>query len=238
LQIKKQKWVIAVLLVIVLANFVSAEVVVFRDYTTNTKLEKGNLHIDREITLENVGSNPIIPGELHFKLHEIKKDERIASQVSNLGARNDLNKALKSRQIETREETDLVVSVWEPVLPRFTYNVFLSYDLEFEPKGLLFYEIQVPLEETTIPIKNQVQSLYLPAKYHVTYAPDAEVKTVEEGGSKYKVVTWENREDMVVEYSMLPLPKMGIRAVNIFWVVIIIVLLISTFLIHRKLRSG
>jgi len=223
---------------IVLASSAYAEVVVFKSYTTNTRLQDDFLNIDREIILQNVGSNPIIPGELHFKLHEIQKNKKVASVVNNLGAQNDFNKPLKSRKVESTEETDLVVSVWEPVLPQFTYSVLLNYDLRFKPKGILFYEIKVPLEETTIPIKTQRQNLYLPTKYHVTYAPDAVVQLKQENGKKYRVVTWENREDMVVEYTILPLPKMGIRAVNVFWVVIIIVLLISTFFIHRRLKAG
>jgi len=227
-------WIILVISVLI-ACYASAEVVVFKTYETSTTLEKGQLRIEREIALENVGSNPIIPGELHFKLHEIKKGDRVASVVNNLAAKNDYNKVLKTRKIETKEETDLVVSVWEPVLEKFSYVVLLSYELEFKPKGLLFYEIKVPLEETTIPIKSQTQNLYLPAKYRVTYAPDAKVKTSDDG--RFRVVTWENREEMVVEYTRLPLPKMGIRAVNVFWIVVILTLLITTFLIHRRLRS-
>ncbi len=223
---------------LLIINMSLGEVVVFKSYETNSRLEKDNLHIDRQIVLQNVGDNPIIPGELHFKLHEISKDKKVASEVSNLGARNDLNAELKTRKVETKEETDLVLSIWEPVLPKFTYKVFLSYDLKFSPKGVLFYEIKVPIEETTIPIKDNKQSLYLPAKYHVTYAPDAKVTTVQQGSEKFRVVTWENREDMIVEYSVLPLPKMGIRAVNVFWIVVIIILLVSTFFIHKKLRKG
>ncbi len=221
-----------------MVSLASADVVVFKDYTTKSVLDKDLLHISRDITLENVGANPIIPGELHFKLHEVIKNQKIASVVHNLQAKNDFGTELKSRMIESKTETDLVVSVWEPVLPKFTYNVKMSYDLEFKTKGILFYEISVPLEETTIPIENQKQSLYIPAKYHVTYAPDAVVSTVEEGGQKYRVVQWENNEDMVVEYSLLPLPKLGIRSVNIFWIMLIVVLLASTFFIHRKLRNG
>jgi len=235
--VNRKLWIILIFLILFM-KLSTGEVVVFSNYETKTTLEKNNLHIEREIVLKNVGSNPIIPGELHFKLHEIRKKDKIASVVSNLGAKNDFNKELKTRKVETKEETDLVVSVWEPVLPKFTYNVLLSYDLEFEPKGLLFYEIKVPVEETTIPIKNNKQSLYLPAKYHVTYAPDATVSEVNQGSSKFRVISWENREDMIVEYTILPLPKTGIRAVNVFWVVVIIMLLVSTFFIHRKLRKG
>ena len=234
----KRRYSILMLLALLMVSFASAEVVVFKSYETKSILGDNSLSISRKIILQNVGSNPIIPGELHFKLHEISKDKKVASDVNNLGAKNDFDKVLKTRKIESAEETDIVVSVWEPVLPRFTYVVLLEYDLKFEPKGILFYEIKVPLEETTIPIKTQKQQLYLPAKYHVTYAPDADVKLVQEGGKKYRVVTWEDREDMVVEYSRLPLPKMGLRAVNVFWIVIILALLISTFFIHRKLRAA
>jgi len=233
-----RKYCILLLFALLIVNCVNAEVVVFKSYETKSILKDNALSISRKIILQNVGSNPIIPGELHFKLHEISKDKEVASEINNLGAKNDFDKVLKTRKIESTEETDIVVSVWEPVLPRFTYVVMLDYDLKFEPKGILFYEIKVPLEETTIPIKTQKQQLYLPLKYHVTYAPGAIVQVVSEGGKKYRVVTWDNREDMVVEYSRIPLPKMGIRAVNVFWVVIILALLISTFFIHRKLRQG
>jgi hypothetical protein len=226
------------LIALVLSTTVLGEVVVFKNYQTKTTLESGQLGIEREIVLQNVGSNPIIPGELHFKLHELKADKKVASKVSNLGAKNDIGNDLKSRQVEASEETDLVVSIWEPVLPKFTYKVLLSYDLVFKPRGIMFYEIKVPVEETTIPIKENLQMLYLPAKYHVTYAPQATVTLEQKGGAEYRVVTWQNRDEMIVEYSLIPLPKLGIRAVNIFWAVIIVMLLISTFLIHRKLRKG
>ncbi len=235
---KQLKNLVLCIFMLLMVNLASADVVVFRDYSTKSVLDRDMLHISRAITLENVGANPIIPGELHFKLHEIIKNQKVASVVHNLEAKNDFGTVLKSRIIESKEETDLVASVWEPVLPKFTYNVKMSYDLEFKTKGILFYEINVPLEETTIPIENQKQSLYIPAKYHITYAPDAIVRTVEEGGQKYRVVEWENMEDMVVEYSVLPLPKLGIRSVNIFWIMVIIILLASTFFIHRKLRNG
>lgn len=233
----KLSWILAVAALCIISA-TCAEVVVFNSYETESYLQKDKLLIERAIVLQNVGSNPIIPGELHFKLHEIRKGEKVASEVSNLQAANDLGRELKSRQVETVQETDLVVSVWEPVLPKFTYKVLLSYDLRFRPKGLFFYEIKVPVEQTTIPIRDNRHSLYLPAKYHVTYAPGAEVTTVQKGSENLRKVTWSNREDMLVEYSRLPLPKMGIRAVNVFWAMIIAILLASTFVIHRRIRRG
>ncbi|MEM4268429.1 MAG: hypothetical protein QXK37_06400 [Candidatus Woesearchaeota archaeon] len=214
----------------------SAEVVVFEQYVTDTFLQKSGLHIERMVILKNVGSNPIIPGELHFKLHEIRKGTRVPSKVSNFFAENEIKTPLKTRMIEGNDETDLVISVWEPVLPGFTYKIYLKYDLEFDPKGFLFYEIKVPVEETTIPIRSNEHSLYLPSNYHVTYAPEGVVKKVEKSGKTYRQVVWKNRRDMLLEYSYLPLPKLGVRGVNIFWIVIIVSMVITTLLLHKKLR--
>jgi len=226
----------AVILLLVL-DIALAEVVVFSDYETHTTVEKDRLHIERVVTLKNVGGNPIIPGELHFKLHEINKDKRVASSISDFKAKNDYNTELKTRTIEGDEETDLVISVWEPVLPKFSYRITLEYDLKFETKGLLFYELNVPVEETTIPIKNNKHNLYLSKSYHITYAPDAVVKTVSRNGKEFRMVSWQNREDMFLEYSRLPLPKLGIKAVNLFWGIVIITMLILTFLLHRKMKK-
>ena len=87
-------------LFILCINFSLAEVVVFESYETTTTLDDGKLHIDRYIKLRNVGSNPIIPGELHFKLHEISKGKKIPSEIDNLVAINDYNQELKTRIVE------------------------------------------------------------------------------------------------------------------------------------------
>jgi len=229
-------WALASLLAIIsISGIVMAEVVVFEQYRTDTYLEKDHFRIERTVILKNVGNNPIIPGELHFKLHEVRDNEKVGSKISGFKAKNDMGTELKTRMIETSKETDLVISVWEPVLPRFTYKIVLSYNLQFEPKGILFYEVKVPVEQTTIPILNNDQRLHLPKKYHVTFAPEGTTKSDDSKG--YRVVSWQNKQDMVVEYSLVPLPKMGIRAVNLFWLVIIITLIVTVFLVSRKRKT-
>lgn len=224
------------IILVMFSSLALGEVVVFSKYETQTTLEKDVLHIKREVTLTNVGSNPIIPGELHFKIHEIKKGERVPSQITNFKAYNDYRADLKTRQIEGNTETDLVVSVWEPVLPKFNYKIMIEYDIVFQPKGILFYEMVVPTEETTIPIKENINDVFIPSGYHITYAPDAEVKKVEKEGENYRVVKWNNKKNMVMEYSKLPLPRLGVKAVNLFWSAIIAIVLIMTFVIHKWTR--
>jgi hypothetical protein len=234
----RTKALLYIVMLLVLLELSLAEVVVFSDYETHTTLQKDNLHIERTVTLKNVGVNPIIPGELHFKLHEIDKGKKIPSSVSDFSAKNkDYGTELKTRVLQGTEETDLIISVWEPVLPKFSYRIVLQYDLAFKPNGLLFYELNVPVEQTTIPIQNQKHNLYVPKGYSVTYAPNAVVTVTSKDNNEYKMVSWENREDMVVEYSRLPLPKLGIKAVNLFWGVIIVAMLVMTFLLHRKMRK-
>jgi hypothetical protein len=232
------KALLYIVMLLVILELSIADVVVFSDYETHTTLEKNNLHIERIVTLKNVGVNPIIPGELHFKLHEIDKEKMIPSSVSDFSANNkDYGTELKTRVLQGDEETDLIISVWEPVLPKFSYRIILSYNLAFKPSGLLFYELNVPIEQTTIPIENQKHNLYISKSYSVTYAPDAAVTTITENNIDYRVVSWENQEGMIVEYSRLPLPKLGIKAVNLFWGVIIVAMLVMTFLLHRKMRK-
>ncbi len=217
-------------------QFVFADVIVFNNYETTTTLQDGHLQIEREITLLNVGSDPIIPGELHFRIHELKNGEYVGSQIRNVQAHDDYGEEIDSRLVEGEEETQLVLSHWEPIIPQFNYNIHLNYEIVFEAGGFLFSELIVPVEETTIPIRNSENKIHIPERYSVTYAPDADVRIIEKENGKYTEVSWDGLEQMPVEYTVLPLPRLGVKAVNLFWGVIIVVTLISSYILHRKLR--
>ena len=122
------------------------------------------------------------------------------------------------------------------MLPKFSYKIFMDYDIEFEPSGLLFYELIVPVEETTIPIEKSKNEIILPSKYHVTHAPDAQVAKKTKENKEVKTVSWKGKKPMAIEYSVLPLPRVGIKAVNLFWGVIIAITLVLSYLFHKKLR--
>ncbi|RMF05781.1 hypothetical protein D6764_03925 [Candidatus Woesearchaeota archaeon] len=208
-----------------------AEVVAFSKYETDLTLKDGYLHIERSMRLKNIGPNPIIPGELHFKLREEKKGKFFGPSIDNVEASNAYHSKLTTTVLKGQKETDLVVSVWDPLLPGFHYDLYVSYDMPFEPSGLLFYEINVPIEETTIPRQSEVVRFHIPEKYKVTFAPNATVSK-QEG---QRVIEWKNANLLEFEYSPLPLPKLGIRAVNLFWAVLI-ALLLAMFIILLKRR--
>ncbi len=228
----KFKKAILLIMLLLAIPVASARVVVFRDYTTQTTLEKGSLHIERIMTLENIGSAPIIPGELHFKLHEIVKDEQVASEVSNLVAESEQGRQLSTDIINGNRETDLIIDVWDTLLPGFYYTIKMEYDVQFKSKGVLFYLINIPTEETTIPIRHNTQKFLLPKRFSVTFAPGAEVSKSDDK----RVVEWVNQEDMQLEYSIVPFPKLPIKGVNVFWA-ILIVLLVGLFIGTRVRHS-
>jgi hypothetical protein len=223
---------ILVLALIALAP-VNAEVLVFDKYETVSKVEGDRIHIEREMVLTNVARNPVIPGELHFKIYQRDGDDKRSIKVTDFTASNDRGTQLGTKIINKNDETDLSVTIWDPLLPGFSYTFRISYDLYFEPSGLLFYELRIPQEETTIPIKGLKQTVLLEEKYHVTYAPETDVSEV----SGNVVVSWTGSNDQqVIEYSSLPLPKIGMRAVNVFWGFLIL-LLVGVFFFTVKRRQ-
>jgi len=213
-----------------------AEVIVFEDYETKNYLEKDHILVERTIRLKNIGNNPIIPGELHFKLHEYTKDgKKTPSKVDDLEAIGHYGKPLKSQIMEGTEETDIVISIWEPLLQGGNYNIKMSYKIGFDPKGILFYQIAVPIEETTISIKNRRLLFMLPPKYWITNAEGAVVNLVKENDQKYRMAEWDfddaSTDQVEFEYSIIPFPKTPYKAVNIFWILVIVaVLVLSVFL--------
>ena len=226
----RRLWLLlAVLLAMVVG--VQGEIIVFTTYDTSTTLEDGHLHIERQVVLKNVGGAPVIPGELHFKLHELIKDVEVGPEIRNLKAIDQYDTELRSNIIRTESETDLIISVWNPLLPDFSYPLTLTYDFVFDPKGLLFYEIKVPIEATTIPIQSSSNKFYLPDNYKVTFAPNASLEQEEE----FRVVSWTGRSMMEIEYTKMPLPRLPVRGVNVFWITVIVLLLLPFILKVVKL---
>lgn len=214
------KLVIFSLLVLVFAFSAAAyDVVVFENYETSYFLKDGKLSVEKRVLLRNVGNNPIIPGELHFRVYEQRGDKQIPVEIKNLVASN------PSSQLTTRvtlydDYSDVVVHVWNPVLPDFDLPLTISYDLDFKLKGVLFHEVQFPIEETTIPIRDSKVDFMLPNQFSVTFTTGDVIAE----DNMNKVVQWVNEDDLSLEYSRLPLPNTPFRMVGIFWMTILVAL--------------
>lgn len=216
---KKKSFLFLLLLLClaVLLQSAVAEVIVFSNYNTNAKItENGKLHVVKELTLKNVGRSPIIPGELHFRMYEKDGKDEKASTITGFTASGHYNDILSVQKYDYASQTELIIDIWEPILPGFIYNFKVEYDVEFKPKGILFYDLALPEEKTTIPIQNQIYELTIPENKHITYTVGGKV-------SDNKVV-WNNVDSPQLEYSILPIPLLPIKGVNVFWFSVILLL--------------
>ncbi|MCB9361957.1 hypothetical protein H6504_00845 [Candidatus Woesearchaeota archaeon] len=221
-----------VLLAIVPGVF--AEIIVFENYDTTFEMKGDTLVVKKDMRMKNVGVNPIIPGEIHFRLSEEAKEGPVAPSITNFAVFNSRNDKVDSRQLKSDKEVDLIFTIWDPLLPQFHYDFVMEYEIKYDVKGILFYQITIPEEKTTIPIKGSSVTFRLPDKYHVTYAPDAKIET--QGDTR--VLSWEQGDNLRFEYSPLPLPKTGMQMVNIFWITVIVIFLVVFVLRIVLSRKG
>ena len=229
--------ILTFLLLGLMVPLVQANTVVFERYDTTATIQGNTILIERDVRIKNNGLTPIIPGEVHFRLYEQRGDTKTPIPVTNFRAHSQNTGDLTTRVTERRGETDLSVHLWNPLLPHFHYDFTMTYEMEFSPSGIFFYEIRLPREETTIPIVNENTVFNLDRRYSVTYAPDGVVSSNTPTGNT--VVSWDRASgDRIVEYSRLPLPALGVRAVNVFWIVIIILLVTVFVLSLRRSQSS
>jgi hypothetical protein len=185
----------------------SANVIVFDEYVTGYTVKGNSLIVEKSLRLTNVGDGPIIPGEIHFKVST--DGLKGAPEVENYNAINNRDGSdLDTQLIKNADQTSLIFTVWEPLLPGFFVDVQMTYEMDFKPKGLLFYSVSLPQEETTIPINQYGSEVILPRRFHITYAPNGEVIRGDD----------------------------GFKAVNLFWIIIMLIFVVQLFLKVRKLR--
>ena len=227
----KQAIIIGTILVLILIPLAQADVIVFDSYDTTMSYNNGKLLVTKHLRLKNVGDTPIIPGEVHFKISQEQKNNEVAPQVDKFSVTNKLDKSLETRQVTSNGEVDLVFTVWDPLLPDFFYDLTMTYEISFHPRGILFYQVNLPEEKTTIPIEEATTTFVLPKQYHVTYLSPQGTVGNEDGGTS---VQWSTKDSYNVEYSLIPFPRLGFKAVNVFWVIIILLFLINLFLRMKK----
>ncbi|MFP4523847.1 MAG: hypothetical protein ACLFO2_00830 [Candidatus Woesearchaeota archaeon] len=235
---KRKSTILAMLalLHLLVVPFVAADVVVFQNYDTTMEYEDGSLKVTKELRLKNVGSSPIIPGEVHFKLSKDRDGEPVAPEVTGFEVTDRFGNDLDTSKHVSQDQVNLIFTIWDPLLPDFYYDMTMTYELEFKPKGILFYHVVLPEEKTTIPIKGATTTFELPAHYHITHASgDSEVGS----SDGVTTATWDEKGNYDVEYSVIPFPRLGFRAVNAFWALIIVLFLLNLFYrMKKKARRG
>jgi len=230
------RFMVLLIAVAFLMPTVLGNVVVFDKYKTIYTLEGDTLRVHKSLRLMNIGANPIIPGEIHFKLSQQQDNDLVLADIEYLEITDHYERKIDSKQVKGQKELDIIFTIWDPLLPAFHYDFQMQYEIEFDPKGILFYEINIPTERTTIKIKNRETDFLLPKRYHITYAPEASV----ENADGARVIKWTETPNLEFEYSYLPLPRLGIRMVNVFWIILIsisLLYLVFRFFKARKLAD-
>ncbi len=222
-----------VLLFIFLLSFVHASVEVFSDYDTVLKVTSDStLEISKNLTLKNVYDVGIVPGQIEFKIAKGTEGSIGNIDVDNVRAVDRFGTEIKHQVRTTKDYTVIVLDVYYPLLPGFEYKFNLEYQLLYEPGGIFFKSLQIPLRESTIPIEKGTFTVQLPESYHFTYVDSDS----EEGGEiNENKATWNIKDNVpnsiIFEYSYLPIQIGSFQGSYVFWVSVNLLLLL--FLVYE-----
>ncbi len=236
MKLRKLNFIIFLLLIVFLANSTFGAVEVFSNYDTVMKLNKNNtIDVHKIILLRNVHEVGIVPGQVEFKIGKSLYDSVSNVELLDYKVLDRYGNPIKSQISDTGQFSTILLDIFTPILPGFEYKIDLYYTLEYNPEGIFFKRLQVPLKEITqIPIKKGTVELIIPDSYHFTYLSYTDNDTIVQDNS----VAWEINEDMpqtlTFEYSYLPIKVGNIQGSYIFWITINAILILILFFEIRK----
>jgi len=222
-----------------LVSFVSANVEVFSNYDTILKVNSDNtIEINKTLILKNVYEVGIVPGQIEFKVGKGTEGSIGNIEITNVVAKDSFGNEIKSQLRTTKDYSVIILDVYYPLLPGFEYAFNLNYKLSYEPGGIFFKSLQIPLRESTIPIKAGNFKVILPDNYHFTYLKsDGDKEAIVDDNSASWKIQDNSPKSVAFEYSYLPISFSGVKGSYLFWVGInVILLLILIFEIRKEIR--
>ncbi len=233
----KKIWFIlfSVLVFVSSFNFAYSNVEVFSNYNTVMKINTNNtININKSLTLKNVYDVGIVPGQIEFKIGKGTDGSISKISVTNIRAVDSFGNVIKTEKRTTKDYSVIVLNVYYPLLPGFEYSFNLYYTMKYNPGGLFFKSLQIPLRESTIPIEKGQFKVILPKNYYFTYL---NFGGVHKHVSK-NVATWNIKNNLpknvVFEYSYIPISVGDYKGSYVFWISINIILLLILFYEIRK----
>jgi len=242
IQMKNNKIIKIIWLIItvfIISNFAYSAVEVFSNYDTKLIVDTENnfININKTLVLKNVYDVGIVPGQIEFKIAKGVDGSVDNLQVINVSAYDKFNQDINVHVRNTDKYSVIILDVFYPLLPGFEYEFYLNYKLSYEPGGIFFKSLQIPLRESTIPIEKGEFEVVLPENYHFTYLGD-EVDSVI---VKDNTATWMIKDNMpnsiMFEYSWIPVRFSSFKGSYLFWIVLNLLLLgLLYFEIKRELK--
>jgi len=217
---------------------VNGAVQVFSKYDNTLVIHKNNtIEVTKSLTIKNVYTVGIVPGQIEFKVGKSTDGELNTLEISNLKVVDSYGSVIPSQIRKTKDYSVIVLDVYYPLLPGFEYSFDITYTLDYNPGGIFFKNLQVPLRESTIPIEKGYFSVELPTNYYFTYVNSDEG----EGQVNKNTAKWDIKNDIPksisFEYSYLPVKVGNYRGSYVFWIVInLILILILLFEIRKEVK--
>ncbi len=227
---------IAFLILFLLSLQISfAAVEVFSKFDTSIRINSDNtVEINKSLSLKNVYDVGIVPGQVEFKLARGTEGGKI--KILDVQAVDQYGSVLRTRVRENEDSSVIVIDVYYPLLPGFEYSFDLYYKFEYEPGGIFFKSLQIPLRESTIPIEDGRFSVTLPKSYYFTHTSEEGFDSITDGKATW-VIANDNPKVVSFEYSRIPLNIGFARGSYVFWVVVNLLLLsILVFEIRRAIK--
>lgn len=229
------KTFLGIVLVILCANTVFSSVEVFSDYNTVLKVNSDNtIEINKTLKLKNVYDVGIVPGQIEFKVGKGVDGSAKNLEISDVKAVDRFGNNIKTQLRNTNDFSVIILDVYYPLLPGFEYEFNLYYKVAYEPGGIFFKSLQIPLRESTIPIEKGDFTVILPENYHFTYL-GSETQNATITGN---VANWKIKDNMpnsvTFEYSYIPIKIGNFKGSYVFWILINIVLLLILIFEIRK----
>lgn len=216
-------------------SFSYGNVEVFSNYQTVLTVNADNtLHVNKTLTLKNVYDVGIVPGQIEFKIGEGTDGSVGDIAITRVEAKDRFGTTINSQIRNTDDFSTIILDVYYPLLPGFEYQFDLFYELTYEPGGIFFKNLQIPLRESTIPIERGEFRVNLPDNYHFTYLDSDEGNATIENGQ----AVWELRNDrpksIQFEYSYLPVKIGELQGSYVFWISINVLLMIFLIVEVRR----
>lgn len=231
---KRYFLILIFLCILFVSNSIFASVEVFSKYDTTLKVRSNNIQISKDMVLRNVYNVGIMPGDIEFKIAKGLDGSIKDLKVMNVSAFDSFDKKIPIEILELNNYSVIRLSVFYPLLPGHEYEIKLNYVISYKSGGILFKSLNIPIRESTIPIKNGEFKVILPKNYHFTYLGDKNINASILGNT----VTWKIKENIPnsidFEYSRVPLRLFNLKGSYIFWLIVDLLLFLFLLVEVRK----
>jgi len=227
-----------VLLFLFSLNSVLAGVEVFSNYDTILNVNSDNtIGVNKTLTLKNIYDVGIVPGQIEFKVGKGTEGSIGNIEIRDIKAVDSFGNEIKSQLRVTKDYSVIILDVYYPLLPGFEYTFNLYYLMSYEPGGIFFKSLQIPLRESTIPIKSGEFKVVLPSNYYFTYS-NLDGTNVSSSFVNDNIAVWKIKDDfpksIIFEYSYLPVGFSDYKGSYVFWISINVILLLILISEIRK----